>query len=106
MVVVVLLVFVVFEAVVFFEAVPFTRAVTVFAFVSVSRKLLAALVFSVTVLLSASAEVAAVSVFDDDFADNKRACLHFEEPVWGVTPGQSLVLYKDGLVVGGGLIES
>ena len=45
-------------------------------------------------------------VFDDDFADNKRACLHFEEPVWGVTPGQSLVLYKDGLVVGGGLIDS
>ncbi len=32
--------------------------------------------------------------------------LHFEQPVWGITPGQSLVLYKDNLVVGGGLIEA
>lgn len=32
------------------------------------------------------------------------ACLNFSQPVWGVTPGQSLVLYKDGLVVGGGII--
>jgi len=31
--------------------------------------------------------------------------LRFSSPVWGVTPGQSLVLYKDGLVVGGGVIE-
>lgn len=31
--------------------------------------------------------------------------LHFEQPVWGVTPGQSLVIYKDGLVVGGGIIK-
>jgi len=30
--------------------------------------------------------------------------IRFAEPVWGVTPGQSLVLYKDGLVVGGGII--
>lgn len=30
--------------------------------------------------------------------------LDFEQPVWGVTPGQSLVIYKDGLVVAGGLI--
>ncbi len=26
-------------------------------------------------------------------------------PVWGVTPGQSLVLYKDNLLIGGGIIE-
>ena len=28
--------------------------------------------------------------------------IHFATPVWGVTPGQSLVIYKDNLVVGGG----
>ena len=31
--------------------------------------------------------------------------LHFDQPVWGVTPGQSLVIYKDGLLVGGGIIR-
>lgn len=30
--------------------------------------------------------------------------VHFSTPVWGVTPGQSLVIYKDGLVIGGGII--
>ena len=30
--------------------------------------------------------------------------LQFEQPVWGITPGQSVVLYKEGLLVGGGLI--
>ena len=33
------------------------------------------------------------------------ASVHFVSPVWGVTPGQSLVMYKDGLVVGGGIIQ-
>lgn len=32
--------------------------------------------------------------------------LHFESPVWGVTPGQSVVFYKDGLLVGGGIITN
>lgn len=31
--------------------------------------------------------------------------IHFDEPVWGMAPGQSLVIYKDGLLVGGGIIE-
>lgn len=31
--------------------------------------------------------------------------VQFDEPVWGVTPGQSLVLYQDGKVVGGGIID-
>jgi tRNA U34 2-thiouridine synthase MnmA/TrmU len=31
--------------------------------------------------------------------------LRFDQPVWGVTPGQSLVIYKDGLLVGGGIIQ-
>lgn len=34
------------------------------------------------------------------------AALCFSEPVWGVTPGQSVVFYKDGLVVGGGIIRT
>ena len=29
----------------------------------------------------------------------------FASPVWGVTPGQSLVIYKDNLVIGGGIIQ-
>ena len=37
--------------------------------------------------------------------DHPRLTLHFTQPVWGVTPGQSLVIYKDGLLVGGGLIS-
>ncbi len=37
--------------------------------------------------------------------DGNRCTLHFDEPVWGITPGQSLVLYQDGKVVGGGVIE-
>jgi tRNA-specific 2-thiouridylase len=30
----------------------------------------------------------------------------FREPQWAVTPGQSLVLYRDGVVIGGGIIEA
>lgn len=41
---------------------------------------------------------ASISISETD------ATLTFDEPVWGATPGQSLVLYQDGLVVGGGVI--
>ena len=33
-----------------------------------------------------------------------ESCLQFATPVWGITPGQSVVLYQDKLVVGGGII--
>ena len=36
---------------------------------------------------------------------DETMALQFDEPVWAPTPGQSLVLYKDGLVVGGGIIR-
>lgn len=36
---------------------------------------------------------------------NGQLQIDFAEPVWGVAPGQSLVIYKDGLLVGGGIIE-
>lgn len=39
----------------------------------------------------------------DDAGDSIH--LQFDEPVWAPTPGQSLVLYKDNMVVGGGIIE-
>lgn len=37
--------------------------------------------------------------------DDNGLIVDFSQPVWGVTPGQSLVLYKDGLVAGGGIIR-
>lgn len=37
---------------------------------------------------------------------NHSTCkIQFASPVWGVTPGQSLVMYKDNLVIGGGIIQ-
>ena len=38
--------------------------------------------------------------------DNGVACLIFDEPVRAPAPGQSAVLYKDGLVIGGGFIST
>jgi tRNA-specific 2-thiouridylase len=35
----------------------------------------------------------------------KTLLVRFREPQWAVTPGQSLVLYENGVVVGGGIIE-
>ena len=37
--------------------------------------------------------------------DTTNALVTFSDCVWGVTPGQSLVMYKDGLVIGGGIIQ-
>ena len=34
-----------------------------------------------------------------------RLCIDFERPLSGLAPGQSLVLYRDDLVVGGGIIQ-
>ncbi len=34
----------------------------------------------------------------------EEASINFSVPVWGVTPGQSMVIYKDDLVIGGGII--
>jgi tRNA-specific 2-thiouridylase len=35
----------------------------------------------------------------------KLLAVRFREPQWAVTPGQSLVLYENGVVRGGGIIE-
>lgn len=34
-----------------------------------------------------------------------EGCMEFAAPVWGITPGQSVVVYRDDLVLGGGIIS-
>ncbi len=36
--------------------------------------------------------------------DKQQITISFAEPVWAVTPGQSVVIYQDDLLVGGGII--
>lgn len=38
--------------------------------------------------------------------DGDRITIETQEPVWGITPGQSLVIYKNSLLVGGGIITN
>lgn len=40
-----------------------------------------------------------------EYVKDGRLHLSTDEPVWAPTPGQSLVIYKDELLVGGGLID-
>lgn len=49
---------------------------------------------------SAATDATLIDVGPDSFS------LSFDWPVSAVTPGQSLVLYRDGLVLGGGIIET
>ena len=37
-------------------------------------------------------------------ADGSSICLQFDRPVRAVTPGQAVVFYEDGYVLGGGTI--
>ena len=48
----------------------------------------------------------ATIIIEDDFEATRRIRLHFDEAVGGVAPGQSVVPYNDGVVGGGGLIDS
>ncbi len=45
-------------------------------------------------------------VLTDVSADGSRISLRFDRPVRAVTPGQAVVLYEDGCVLGGGIIVS
>lgn len=52
-----------------------------------------------------SPATSATLLLDNNFETTQKAYIYFNEPVWGVTPGQSVVFYKQGLIIGGGVIE-
>ncbi|GAF02240.1 tRNA 2-thiouridine(34) synthase MnmA [Saccharicrinis fermentans] len=37
---------------------------------------------------------------------DKELHIHFSNPVWALTPGQSIVFYQDNIVVGGGIVDN
>lgn len=51
-----------------------------------------------------SAATPATIQIANETTDTSALKLRFDKPVWGVTPGQSLVIYQDDLVIGGGII--
>ena len=53
---------------------------------------------------SQAVEVKTIKALPDGEGLGEVCSLQFATPVWGVTPGQSVVLYDDDLVVGGGII--
>ena len=46
-----------------------------------------------------------VSNLQFPISNNETGEMKFISPVWGITPGQSVVLYQDNLVLGGGIIN-
>lgn len=52
-----------------------------------------------------SKATAAKITVEEPSVDNLTLKINFDEAVWGVTPGQSLVIYRNGMVIGGGIID-
>lgn len=58
--------------------------------------------FEARIRYRSAATEAVVADYDEE---TKEMAIRFLTPVWGVTPGQSCVIYQDGNVVGGGFIR-